>query len=94
MDWIWWTGLLDLFLFSFWHMFGKLVVAIDTLNVKYAGEAVYLVLSVNYLRIVFSWHNLYCTTTICLVMKYKPYSTCVCSVVVTMYPTSYSHGVS
>ena len=44
----WWTGLLDSFsfLFSFWHMFGQLVVAIVTLNVKYAGEPVYLAPSV------------------------------------------------
>ena len=42
------TGLVDSFFilfcfFSFWHMFGQLVV---TLNVKYAGEPVYLSLSV------------------------------------------------
>ena len=54
LDWTsgldWWTGLLDsvsfLFFFSFWHIFGQLVVAIATLNVKYAGEPVYLALSV------------------------------------------------
>ena len=71
--------------FSFWHIFGQLVVAIATLNVKYAGESVYLALSVILeLCESLSWHNLYCTTTICLIMKYKPYSTCVCSVVVSM----------
>ena len=88
-----WTGLLDSFII-FWHMFGQLVVAIATLNVKYAGEPG----TVCYLRIVLynslSWHNLYCMPIICLIMKYKQYSTCACSVVVTMYPTSYSHGVS
>ena len=57
----WWTGLVDWtggldywtrFLFFFfilahvWHMFGQLGVAIVTLNVKYAGEPVYLALSV------------------------------------------------
>ena len=55
LDWTsgldWWTGLLDsvsffFFFFSFWRIFGQLVVAIATLNVKYAGEPVYLALSV------------------------------------------------
>ena len=46
-----WTGGLDywtqfFFFFSFWHILGQLVVAIATLNVKYAGEPVYLALSV------------------------------------------------
>ena len=44
-----WTGGLDYwtqFFFSFWHIFGQLVVTIATLNVKYAGEPVYLALSV------------------------------------------------
>ena len=45
MDWT--TGLSFFFVFfSFWHIFGQLVVAIATLNVKYAGEPVYLALSV------------------------------------------------
>ena len=44
MDWT--TGLVFFsFFFSFWHTFGQLVVAIVTLNVKYAGEPVYLALS-------------------------------------------------
>ena len=88
-----WTGGLDYwayFCFSFWHMFGKLVVAIATLNVKYAGEPVYLALSINYLRIVcnsLSWHNLYCTTTICLVMKHNhtAHTSVICIIVILKY---------
>ena len=77
-------------------MFGQLVLAIATLNVKYAGEPVCLALHCLLGLCAILSLGLYCTTTDNL--SYHEVQTiqymCMYRVVVTMYPTSYSHGVS